>query len=273
MGNSSESKRLSIRHPLSRDRAPRKSAWASRLGGALRQGRGRGVRPLLNEALGYRPADQLVAARPRGAASRAPTCASPPFSPPAAASSGGGGAKRAEIDLAQVGATLGLSLGEYTALFTPPACSPSRTRSKLVHLRGDRDAGGERRPRSGMTSILGADAPNRPSRGLRRRDPEGGVCVVANLNAPGQVVISGDIEALDRADKARGRPRLPSRDPPRGRRRLPLAAHGARPRAPRGGDRTSCDVRGRERSPSIGNVDATRRRPIRPRCAPTWSAS
>jgi len=56
-------------------------------------------------------------------------------------------------------------------------------------------------PPSGMTSILGAgreDAEAICADATR----EGGVCVVANLNAPNQVVISGDLAALDRADAA-----------------------------------------------------------------------
>jgi len=97
-----------------------------------------------------------------------------------------------------IGAALGLSLGEYTALYAAGVLSLEDAIS-LVRLRGEAMQQASESTPSGMSSILGVE----------RADAEaicaeavegGGVCVVANLNAPGQVVISGDRAALDRAE-------------------------------------------------------------------------
>ena len=60
---------------------------------------------------------------------------------------------------------------------------------------------------------------------------------VANDNAPGQVVLSGSLDALDKTEADRAGARH-ARDPPRRRRRVPLARDGAVRRAvPRGARR------------------------------------
>jgi [acyl-carrier-protein] S-malonyltransferase len=102
------------------------------------------------------------------------------------------------LDRNEVGAALGLSLGEYTALYAAGALSLEDA-LRLVHLRGSAMQDASNEPPSGMTSILGAS--REEAEGIcAAATAEGGVCVVANLNAPGQVVISGDKEALDRAE-------------------------------------------------------------------------
>jgi [acyl-carrier-protein] S-malonyltransferase len=93
---------------------------------------------------------------------------------------------------------LGLSLGEYTALHAAGVLGLEDA-VRLVRLRGTAMQAASERPPSGMTTLLGAeraDAEAICAEAVR----EGGVCVVANLNAPGQVVLSGDREALDRAE-------------------------------------------------------------------------
>jgi [acyl-carrier-protein] S-malonyltransferase len=102
------------------------------------------------------------------------------------------------IDRGQARAALGLSLGEYTALFAADALSLEDA-LRLVHLRGTAMQDASNDPPSGMTSILGVEREGaREICAEATRDT--GVCVVANLNAPGQVVISGDKDALDRAE-------------------------------------------------------------------------
>jgi len=102
------------------------------------------------------------------------------------------------LDASAAGCALGLSLGEYTALYAAGVLALEDA-VRLVRLRGEAMQAASDNPPSGMTSILGAsreDAEAICSEATRDQ----GVCVVANLNAPGQVVISGDKSALDRAE-------------------------------------------------------------------------
>jgi [acyl-carrier-protein] S-malonyltransferase len=103
-----------------------------------------------------------------------------------------------QLDLTQATATLGLSLGEYTALYAAGVLDLEDA-AKLVRLRGEAMQDASNSPPSGMTSLIGADRDTAEALCADVRN-EGGVCVVANLNAPGQVVISGDKVALDRAE-------------------------------------------------------------------------
>lgn len=104
------------------------------------------------------------------------------------------------LDRAQVGAALGLSLGEYTALLVAGVLELEET-VRLVRLRGEAMQEASEAVPSGMLSLLGADRAA-AERVCAEASREGGVCVVANLNAPGQVVISGDDAALGRAERA-----------------------------------------------------------------------
>ncbi len=97
-------------------------------------------------------------------------------------------------------AALGLSLGEYTALSVAGVLGLEDA-VRLVRLRGEAMQAASDSVPSGMMSLLGAD-PEAAERVCAEATREGGVCVVANLNAPGQVVISGDDAALARAEKA-----------------------------------------------------------------------
>ncbi len=93
-------------------------------------------------------------------------------------------------------AAAGLSLGEYTALTAAGALS-FEDGLRLVRQRGAAmQAASEARP-SGMTSVLGLAREALEELCAAVADETGLVCQVANLNAPGQVVVSGELGALD----------------------------------------------------------------------------
>ncbi|MDJ0520592.1 MAG: ACP S-malonyltransferase, partial [Planctomycetota bacterium] len=101
----------------------------------------------------------------------------------------------AESDVA---ATFGLSLGEFTALQAAGALELGDA-LVLVRERGlGMQEASEAHP-SGMTALRCAveDAEDVCA---KARENTGGVCGVANLNAPGQVVISGDNDSLEVAE-------------------------------------------------------------------------
>ncbi len=89
----------------------------------------------------------------------------------------------------EVAGAAGHSLGEYTALAA--AGSLSYTDALLVVARRGRAMAeaADAEP-SGMAALIGADAELAGSIAARRRD-DGGRLEVANLNAPGQVVVAG----------------------------------------------------------------------------------
>ena len=96
-------------------------------------------------------------------------------------------------------ATAGLSLGEYTALWFAGVVSFDAG-LMLVRRRGlAMQAAADAMP-SGMTSLVGADRAT--AERVCERARESGILVVANLNAPGQVVLSGDKAALARVPQA-----------------------------------------------------------------------
>jgi [acyl-carrier-protein] S-malonyltransferase len=99
----------------------------------------------------------------------------------------------------EVAAVAGHSLGEYTALVAAGSL-PWEYALSLVRERGlamaeaAADAKGQ-----GMSAVLGADE-DAVAAALAAVD--GGVAVVANINAPGQVVISGHLASLEAAAEA-----------------------------------------------------------------------
>ena len=98
----------------------------------------------------------------------------------------------------EVAAAFGLSLGEFSALYAAGALS---LEDALVVVR-ERGLGMQEASEavpSGMTAFR-ADAADAEAICDAAREQTGGVCGVANLNAPGQVVISGDIPSLDAAE-------------------------------------------------------------------------
>jgi [acyl-carrier-protein] S-malonyltransferase len=96
-----------------------------------------------------------------------------------------------------IGATAGLSLGEYTALHLADAFS-FEDGLKLVALRGRAMQDAAEAIESSMVALIGADEESANTVCDKAR--EGDVLVAANFNAPGQVVISGGAAACDRAE-------------------------------------------------------------------------
>ncbi|MDR1515751.1 MAG: ACP S-malonyltransferase [Synergistaceae bacterium] len=88
----------------------------------------------------------------------------------------------------------GHSLGEYTALTASGALSFADA-VRLVHKRGRLMQSAVPLGRGAMSAVLGLDV-DALSDICREA---GGVCGPANANAPGQVVISGETEAVERA--------------------------------------------------------------------------
>lgn len=100
----------------------------------------------------------------------------------------------------------GHSVGEVAALVAAEALTFADG-LRLVRRRGEvMKAAGERAP-GGMAAMLGLDAPVLDEVCAEARALTGGVVQVANDNCPGQVVISGEVAALEKAmelAKARG---------------------------------------------------------------------
>jgi [acyl-carrier-protein] S-malonyltransferase len=163
--------------------------WAERSPAA------RAVFDRANEALGY-DLYALCAEGPADKLTRTDVCQPAILATSAACLAAG--QEQGRLDLNQVVAALGLSLGEYTALYAAGVLTLEDA-LKLVHLRGTAMQDASDDPPSSMTSILGASREDAEAICLAATEG-GGVCVVANLNAPGQVVISGDKQSLDRAE-------------------------------------------------------------------------
>jgi [acyl-carrier-protein] S-malonyltransferase len=98
----------------------------------------------------------------------------------------------------------GHSLGEYSALCAAGAFSLSDA-ARLLKTRGQAMQKAVPVGAGAMAAVLGADFPL--LREIVAEAAQGQVCDIANDNAPGQIVISGDKAAVDRAielAKARG---------------------------------------------------------------------
>lgn len=89
----------------------------------------------------------------------------------------------------------GHSLGEYTALCAAGAMSFADG-LRVVARRGEAMAAAADLEPSGMAAVIGADAELASRMAARRRD-EGGRLEVANVNAPGQVVVAGSAEDIE----------------------------------------------------------------------------
>ena len=93
-----------------------------------------------------------------------------------------------------VAAAAGHSLGEYTALAAAGSLDPMDG-LRLVAARGRAMAAAAGLEESGMAALIGAD--ERAAEGLAAaRRGDGGRLWVANVNAPGQVVVAGGAEDL-----------------------------------------------------------------------------
>ncbi|MEY4965775.1 MAG: [acyl-carrier-protein] S-malonyltransferase [Pseudomonadota bacterium] len=99
----------------------------------------------------------------------------------------------------------GHSLGEYSALCAAGAFTLADT-ARLLKTRGQAMQSAVPLGEGGMTALIGAEI-EAAEEVAKEAAAGGGTCVVANDNAPGQVVISGTLDALARAGeiaKAKG---------------------------------------------------------------------
>ncbi|MGE3752542.1 MAG: ACP S-malonyltransferase [Planctomycetota bacterium] len=148
--------------------------------------------------------------------------------------------------------TLGLSLGEFTALWAAGALDLADA-LRLVRERGLGMQEASEAVPSGMLALR-AEVPAAEALCAAAREATGGVLVVANLNAPGQVVISGDLTTIEAAEQVAGEHgiRRPTRLPVAGAFHSPLMQPGA--------DRLARVLEGVEvrtpRVPVISNVTA-----------------
>jgi [acyl-carrier-protein] S-malonyltransferase len=97
---------------------------------------------------------------------------------------------------APLAATAGLSLGEYTALHLAGSVS-FRDGLELVALRGRAMQDAAEASPGGMVALIGAT--DEQAEDICGKAREESVLVCANFNAPGQVVLSGDLAACERA--------------------------------------------------------------------------
>jgi [acyl-carrier-protein] S-malonyltransferase len=115
-------------------------------------------------------------------------------------------AREGGFDLAaQAKLVAGHSLGEYSALCAAGGLSLADA-ARLLRLRGQAMQSAVPLGEGAMAALLGADI-ELAEAAAAEASAEGGICVVANDNAPGQVVISGSKAAVERAGeiaKAKG---------------------------------------------------------------------
>lgn len=103
------------------------------------------------------------------------------------------------LDRARCPLVTGLSLGEYTALWCAGSLS-FEDGLRLVRLRGEAMQAASEEIQSSMVSLTGAT--EEQARALVRVGSQQGICSIANLNAPGQIIVSGEIKALDALEAA-----------------------------------------------------------------------
>ena len=107
--------------------------------------------------------------------------------------------KEGGLDLAKHARLVaGHSLGEYSALCAAGAFTLAET-ARLLRARGDAMESATPVGAGGMSALLGAEIDQAEAVARQCAEAGGGVCVVANDNAPGQVVISGTKAAIDKA--------------------------------------------------------------------------
>lgn len=92
----------------------------------------------------------------------------------------------------------GHSLGEYSAI-AAAGCLPVPEAARLVRLRGELMARAGEQVGGTMAAVIGLDTES--VRRAAQEAGEAGTIVVANLNAPGQVVISGEAAAVSAASE------------------------------------------------------------------------
>jgi len=107
--------------------------------------------------------------------------------------------REAKLDLRQHARLVaGHSLGEYSALAAAGAFALADA-ARLLKARGRAMQEAVPVGEGGMSALLGAEIAQAEELAKQCASATGGVCVVANDNAPGQVVISGSKAAIDKA--------------------------------------------------------------------------
>ena len=106
--------------------------------------------------------------------------------------------REAGLDLARHARLVaGHSLGEYTALAAAGAFTLADA-ARLLKLRGQAMQSAVPVGEGAMSALLGAEI-ELAQEAAKEASAQGGICVVANDNAPGQVVISGTKATVERA--------------------------------------------------------------------------
>jgi len=101
------------------------------------------------------------------------------------------------ITIDRAGFVAGHSLGEYSALCAAGALSVGET-ARLLRTRGEAMQAAVPAGEGAMAALLGAD-PDQAEAACRAGAAAGGVCEIANDNAPGQLVLSGSRAAIEAA--------------------------------------------------------------------------
>ncbi len=91
----------------------------------------------------------------------------------------------------------GHSLGEYSALCVANSISLADT-ARLLRIRGDAMQAAVPAGLGSMAAIIGLDTAH-VEEVVQKASSDESICVLANYNAPGQIVISGHVEAVNRA--------------------------------------------------------------------------
>lgn len=105
------------------------------------------------------------------------------------------------LDVSRAGFVAGHSLGEYSALAAAGAISLADT-ARLLKLRGQAMQRAVPVGKGAMASLIGPKTDLALAEAAAKAGSEVGVCVVANDNNAGNIVISGDKAAVDRAIEA-----------------------------------------------------------------------
>ena len=105
------------------------------------------------------------------------------------------------VDVTRASFVAGHSLGEYSALCAAGAISLADT-ARLLKLRGQAMQRAVPVGRGAMASLIGPKTDLALAEEAAKAGSEVGVCVVANDNNAGNIVISGDKAAVDRAIEA-----------------------------------------------------------------------
>ncbi len=112
--------------------------------------------------------------------------------------------KEADLDIKDAIFVAGHSLGEYSALCAAGALSLSET-ARLLRVRGEAMQAAAQEKEGAMAALIGVDKDGAQA-AIDAVEGEG-VCQIANDNAPGQIVISGDkayVEEVAAAAKDHG---------------------------------------------------------------------